>query len=251
MSEKDSSLLEHLIELRGRLIKIVLAIVIVFLCLFSWAKDIYNLLAAPLMAVLPEGSKLLATDITAPFFVPVKVTLMTAFLITLPHTLYQIWAFVAPGLYAKEKKLVIPLIVSSFILFVAGMAFAHFCVFPSVFHFMAMFTPDTVNWSADIANYLDFVLGMFMAFGVTFEVPVVVFLLVRMEFVDIQTLVKIRSYVIVGAFVFAAIFTPPDVLSQLMLALPLCLLYELGILIARLDKTTKTKAAQESLAHID
>ena len=222
----------HLKELRDRLLRSVLAVLLVFLCLFPWAKDLYTLLAQPLLAVLPQGGQMIATDVVGVFLVPVKIAFLVAFVIALPYVLFQIWAFVAPGLYAHEKRLVVPLIVTSSLLFVAGMAFAYFLVFPVVFRFMASIAPEGVAWMTDIDKYLSFALTMFVAFGVTFEVPVAVVLLVRMGVVSIPKLKEIRPYVIVGAFVIGAVFTPPDVISQLMLAFPLWLLYELGIVIA-------------------
>ncbi len=229
----EDTFMSHLVELRDRLIRALLAILVVFLCLFPWAKELYNLLAQPLLASLPQGGQMIATDVVGVFLVPMKVALMVAFLITLPYVLYQIWAFVAPGLYAHEKKLALPLVAASVVLFFVGMAFAYFLVFPTVFGFMAKIAPEGVAWMTDIEKYLSFVLGTFMAFGVTFEVPVVVVVLVSMGVVSIAKLKEIRSYVIVGAFVVGAIFTPPDVISQLMLAIPLCLLYKLGIFLAR------------------
>src|SRR5205823_1176341 len=205
----------------------IIAVVIVLLCLFPFAKDIYALLAAPLLRALPQGSTMIATDVTGTFLVPLKVTLMAAFLIALPYVLYQMWAFVAPGLYQHEKKLAAPVIVSSFIFFVLGMAFAYFLVFPIAFGFFAHYTPAGVQMMTDIDKYLSFVLTMFIAFGVTFEVPVIVIVLVRLGVVSLEKLRSIRGYVIVGAFVVGAVFTPPDILSQVMLAVPLWLLYEL------------------------
>jgi sec-independent protein translocase protein TatC len=228
----EQPLLAHLIELRTRLVRAALGLLIVFLALFHWAGSIYHLVAKPLMDVLPAGSHMIATDVTAPFFVPLKVTMLVAFLISLPNTLYQIWAFVAPALYTHEKRLVLPLVVASVLLFFVGMAFAYFLVFPVVFHFMSSVTPSGVSMMTDIDKYLSFVLGMFIAFGVTFEVPVIVILLTKMGVVTVPTLRQGRPYVIVGAFVIAAIVTPPDVLSQTMLAVPLWLLYETGILLA-------------------
>jgi len=229
----EDSFLSHLIELRDRLIRALLAVLIVFICVFPWAKELYALLAQPLLASLPKGGQMIATDVVGVFLVPMKVALMVAFLIALPVVLYQVWAFVAPGLYAHEKKLVVPLVVASVLLFFSGMAFAYFLVFPTVFGFMASVAPEGVAWMTDIEKYLSFVLTTFMAFGVTFEVPVIVIVLVRMGVVSIAKLKEIRPYVIVGAFVIGAIFTPPDVLSQIMLAVPLWLLYELGIILAR------------------
>ena len=230
---QEDTFMSHLVELRDRLVRALLAILIVFVCLFPWAKELYSLLAQPLLASLPQGGQMIATDVVGVFLVPMKVALMVAFLITLPYVLYQVWAFVAPGLYAHEKQLALPLVAASVFLFFVGMAFAYFLVFPTVFGFMAKIAPEGVAWMTDIEKYLSFVLGTFMAFGFTFEVPVVVVVLVSMGVVGIDKLKEIRSYVIVGAFVIGAIFTPPDVISQLMLAIPLCLLYELGIFLAR------------------
>ncbi len=231
MSTQDT-FISHLVELRDRLLRAILAVLIVFLCLFPWAKDLYALLAQPLLTVLPQGGQMIATDVVGVFLVPVKVAMLVAFVIALPYVLYQIWAFVAPGLYTHEKRLVLPLIFTSTLLFIAGMAFAYFLVFPVVFKFMASIAPEGVAWMTDIEKYLSFALTMFVAFGVTFEVPVAVVLLVRMNIVSVAKLREIRPYVIVGAFVVGAVFTPPDVISQLMLAVPLWVLYELGILVA-------------------
>lgn len=229
----EESFISHLVELRDRLIRAILGILLVFLCLFPWAKELYAIMAQPLLDALPKGGQMIATDVVGVFLVPMKVALMAAFLITLPHTLYQLWAFVAPGLYTHEKQLVLPLIVASIFLFAVGMGFAYVLVFPTVFHFMATVAPEGVAWMTDIDKYLSFVLSTFLAFGITFQVPVVVIVLVRMGFVTVVQLVEWRPYVIVGAFVIGAIFTPPDVLSQIMLAVPLWLLYELGIVLAR------------------
>jgi sec-independent protein translocase protein TatC len=232
MSSQDT-FISHLVELRDRLLRAVLAVVLVFLCLFPWAKDLYALLAMPLLAVLPKGGQMIATDVVGVFLVPVKVAFLVAFVIALPYVLYQAWAFVAPGLYAHERRLVLPLVVASSMLFVVGMSFAYFLVFPVVFKFMASIAPEGVAWMTDIDKYLSFVLTTFIAFGVTFEVPVVVIVLVRVGLVSLEKLREIRPYVIVGAFVVGAVFTPPDVLSQVMLAVPLWILYELGLVLAR------------------
>jgi sec-independent protein translocase protein TatC len=226
------SFIAHLVELRTRLMHAVVAVLLVFVCLFPWASDLYTLLAHPLLSKLPKGGQMIATDVTTPFFVPLKVALMAAFLITLPYILYQIWRFVAPGLYAHEKRLVWPLIIASTILFFCGMSFAYFVVFPVVFGFITASAPLGVAVMTDIDKYLSFVLTMFMAFGITFQVPVAVVLMVRMGFVTVEKLRQARPYVLVGAFVVGAIFTPPDVVSQSMLAVPLWLLYEVGILVA-------------------
>jgi sec-independent protein translocase protein TatC len=229
----EDTFISHLMELRDRLLRSLLAIGIVFVCLFPWASDFYDLLAHPMMRALPEGTKMIATGVVTPFLVPIKVTMMVAFVIVLPYLLYQAWAFVAPGLYAHEKRLVLPLVVASSVLFLIGIAFCYFFVFGVVFQFVNKIAPKSITVAPDIENYLNFVLTMFLAFGVTFEVPVVLIVLVRMGVVSIEQLKNIRPYFIVGAFIVAAIVTPPDVLSQLLLAAPMCLLYELGILAAR------------------
>jgi sec-independent protein translocase protein TatC len=232
--EAQETFISHLIELRTRLLRAIVSVIVALLCLFPWAKDIYGVLARPLLKALPIGATMIATDVTGTFLVPLKVTLMAAFLLALPYVLWQIWAFIAPGLYQHEKKLALPVIVSSFIFFLIGMAFAYFMVFPIAFGFFASYSPPGVTMMTDIDKYLSFVLTLFIAFGVTFEVPVIVIVLVRLRVVSLEKLRSIRSYVIVGAFVIGAIFTPPDVVSQLMLAVPLWLLYELGMLCARL-----------------
>ena len=229
----QETFISHLIELRTRLLRAIIAVVVVLLCLFPWAKDIYAALAAPLMRALPKGATMIATDVTGTFLVPLKVTLMAAFLLALPYVLWQVWAFVAPGLYQHEKRLALPVIVSSVLFFLVGMSFAYFLVFPIAFGFFANYAPAGVQMMTDIDKYLSFVLTMFIAFGITFEVPVVVIVLVRLGVVTLEKLRSIRPYVIVGAFVVGAVFTPPDVVSQLMLAVPLWLLYELGLLMAR------------------
>jgi sec-independent protein translocase protein TatC len=241
----QETFISHLIELRTRLLRSIVAVVVVLVCLFPWAKDIYAALAAPLLKALPQGSTMIATDVTGTFLVPLKVTLMAAFLIALPYVLYQVWAFVAPGLYQHEKRLALPVIFSSVVFFALGMAFAYFFVFPIAFGFFAGYTPAGVQMMTDIDKYLSFVLTMFLAFGITFEVPVVVVVLVRLGVVSLDKLRSIRGYVVVGAFVVGAIFTPPDVLSQVMLAVPLWLLYELGLVVARFVSVTKRETATE------
>ena len=230
----QESFLSHLFELRDRVIKSGLAIIVVFIGLVYWAPDIFHLFAQPLLKALPVGGKMIVTDVTGSFFVPMKVTMLVAFIIALPVVMYQLWAFIAPGLYLHERKLIVPLVVSSYSLFIIGMAFAYFLVFPTVFKFMASYNaPLGAEMSTDIDNYLSFAMTTFLAFGITFEVPVVVVVLVRMGMVPLTKLKEIRPYVIVGAFVISAIVTPPDVLSQLLLAVPMTLLYELGLLVAR------------------
>lgn len=237
-AEKDDGVpetfLSHLFELRDRLIKAVGALLFVFLCLVYWAPDIFHIFSRPLLDALPNGGKMIVTDVTGSFFVPMKVTMLVAFLGALPFIMYQIWSFIAPGLYKHERRLIIPIVTSSYILFIAGMAFAYLLVFPTVFQFMAHYNaPLGADMATDIDKYLSFAMTTFLAFGLTFEVPVVVVVLVQLGMVRIKKLKEIRPYIIVGAFVVAAIVTPPDVLSQLLLAIPLCILYELGIFIAR------------------
>ena len=251
-STEDSGLqetfLSHLFELRDRVIKSALAIIVVFVSLVYWAPDIFHLFAQPLLEALPAGGKMIVTDVTGSFFVPMKVTMLVAFLIALPVVMYQLWAFIAPGLYLHERRLILPLVVSSYTLFIIGMAFAYFLVFPTVFKFMASYNaPLGAEMSTDIDNYLSFAMTTFLAFGITFEVPVVVVVLVRMGMVPLAKLREIRPYVIVGAFVISAIVTPPDVLSQLLLAVPMTLLYELGLLIARfyVPKSSEDEAKAE------
>ena len=241
----QETFISHLIELRSRLMRSIIAVVVVLFALFPWAKDIYAVLAAPLLRALPVGATMIATDVTGTFFVPLKVTLMAAFLLALPYVLWQVWAFVAPGLYQHERRLAVPVLVSSFLCFVAGMAFAYFIVFPIAFGFFAGYAPAGVTMMTDIDKYLSFVLTMFIAFGITFETPVVVIVLVRFGIVSLEKLRAIRPYMIVGAFVIGAVFTPPDVVSQLLLAVPLWLLFELGLLLARFVQRPATGEASE------
>jgi sec-independent protein translocase protein TatC len=229
----SESFISHLIELRKRLLNSFTALLLVFLCLFPWASDLYTILAHPLLAKLPKGGQMIATDVTTPFFVPLKVALMAAFLISLPYILYQVWRFVAPGLYLHEKRWIPPLLVASLTLFFCGMAFAYFAVFPLVFGFITASAPQGVAVMTDIDKYLSFVMSMFVAFGLAFQVPIAVVLLVKTGMVTTGKLREARPYVIVGAFVVGAIFTPPDVVSQFMLAMPLWLLFEAGIVVAR------------------
>ncbi len=237
MSEKaagEETFISHLIELRDRLVKAIIGVGLIALILFIWPSPsvIYDFIAQPMIDSLPKGAKMIATGVISPFLVPMKVTLLLAFILSLPWVFYQVWAFVAPGLYQHEKKLVLPLVVSSSLLFIGGVAFCYFFVFGRVFHFIGTFAPTSIAVTPDIENYLDFVMSMCLAFGATFEVPVVVIILVRMGIVSVAKLKEIRSYVIVGAFIISAIVTPPDVVSQLALAIPMCLLYELGLAIA-------------------
>lgn len=228
------SFVSHLMELRNRLLRIVIGLLLIIAMLFPFANDIYHFLAIPLLQSLPQGGQMIATGVITPFLVPMKVVLLTACVISLPHTLYQIWSFVAPGLYMHERRLVWPLIFASTLLFLCGMAFAYLAVFPVVFGFISSSAPDGVAVMTDIGSYLDFAMTLFIAFGLAFEVPVAVVLLVTAGIVSVAWLREARAYVIVAAFILGAIFTPPDVISQLMLAIPLWLLYEAGILVADL-----------------
>jgi sec-independent protein translocase protein TatC len=231
--EPQETFISHLVELRDRLLRAIIAVVVLTLALVPWAKEIYAVLAQPLLAALPAGATMIATDVTGTFLVPLKVTLMTGFVVALPYVLYQAWAFVAPGLYQHEKRLALPVIVTSFLFFLVGMAFAYFVVFPVAFGFFASYAPSGVQMMTDIDKYLSFVLTMFLAFGLTFETPVIVVVLVRLGVVGLDKLKAARPYIVVGAFVIGAIFTPPDVISQLLLAIPLWLLYEVGLFVAR------------------
>ncbi len=230
----EQPFVSHLVELRDRLVRALISVGVVFglLCIWPGPAGLYDMLAAPLVAHLPKGTTLIATNVISPFMVPLKITLMAAFLVSLPVVLYQLWAFVAPGLYSHEKRLVLPLVVSSTLLFVAGVAFCYFFVFGKVFAFIQGFAPKSITAAPDIEAYLSFVLSMFIAFGATFEVPVAVVVLTRMGIVTVAKLREWRGYFVVAAFVVAAVITPPDVVSQLSLAIPMCLLYEVGILAA-------------------
>lgn len=229
----EDTFISHLIELRDRLLRMLIAVGVVFVILFPFASELYDLLAYPMMRALPEGAKMIATGVVAPFLIPVKVAAMVAFAVALPYVLYQVWAFVAPGLYAHERRLVVPLVFASTVLFFVGVAFCYFFVFGVVFDFVYKIAPKSISVAPDIENYLNFVITMFLAFGVTFEVPIAVLILVRLGAVTIEQLTNIRPYFIVGSFVIAAIVTPPDVLSQLLLAVPMCVLFEVGIIAAR------------------
>lgn len=236
LSGTEQPFVQHLVELRNRLVKAVIAIAVcvLVLALYPGPAALYDILAAPLVTTLPKGATLIATSVISPFMVPLKIMLMTGFLMALPVVLWQVWAFVAPGLYSHEKKLVMPLVVSSTLLFFIGVAFCYFFVFGQVFKFIQSFAPKSITAAPDIEAYLDFVLSMFLAFGLAFEVPIVVIVLARMGIVSIEKLKAFRSYFIVVAFVAAAIVTPPDVVSQLALAIPMCILYELGIWAAQI-----------------
>ncbi len=230
----EQPFISHLVELRDRFVRAAIAVAIAFgiLAMFPGPSALYDLLAAPLVAQLPHGSTLIATNVISPFLVPLKITLLASFLAVLPVVLYQVWAFVAPGLYSHEKRLIVPLVFSSTVLFFVGVAFCYFFVFGQVFKFIQNFAPKSITAAPDIEAYLSFVMSMFIAFGAAFEVPVVVVVLARMGLVSVEKLKEFRGYFIVVAFIIAAIITPPDVVSQLALAIPMCFLYELGIVAA-------------------
>lgn len=234
MALGEDTFISHLVELRDRLLRTMVAILAVFMLLWFWPGygALYDVLAQPLIRTLPEGSKMIATGVITPFLIPLKVGLMAAFLLVLPYVLYQAWAFVAPGLYQHEKRIAVPLIFGSTLMFFLGVAYSYFVVFGWVFKFIIGFAPQSITPAPDIEAYLNFVLTMFIAFGATFEIPLVEVVLVKMGIVTVARLRDVRGYVIVGAFVIAAIITPPDVISQLLLAIPMCLLYEFGILLS-------------------
>ena len=247
----EAPFVSHLIELRDRLVRALIAVVVAFAALALWPgpAGLYDLLAAPLVAHLPKGATLIATNVISPILVPLKITLAAAFMLALPVVLYQVWAFVAPGLYSHEKKLVLPLVVSSTILFVAGVAFCYFLVIPGMSQFIQAFAPASITAAPDIEQYFGFVLTLFLVFGIAFEVPIAVIVLARIGVVTIEQLRKFRGYFIVGAFIVAAVVTPPDVISQLALAIPMCVLYEIGIIAAQLlIKHTKAPDAEGDTA---
>ncbi len=237
MQGTEQPFVAHLVELRDRLIRALIGVGVCFIALaiYPGPSGLYDLLAAPLMSALPTGATMIATSVISPFMVPIKITMLAAFVIALPVVLWQAWAFIAPGLYSHEKKLVLPLVVSSTALFYMGMAFCYFFVFGKVFTFIQQFAPKSITAAPDIESYLSFVMNMFLAFGASFEVPVVVVILARMGIVTIEKLKDFRGYFIVVAFVIAAVVTPPDVVSQLALAIPMCILYEVGIWAAQLS----------------
>ncbi len=226
---KSGSLMSHLFELRDRVVRMVLAVLVIFLGLFYWANDIYSYLAAPLTRHLPEGSTMIAIDVASPFLTPFKLVLMLSVFLAMPVILYQFWAFVAPGLYKNEKRIAGPLLVSSILLFYAGMAFAYYVVFPLVFGFFTSIGPEMVSIATDIGRYLDFVLALFFGFGIAFEVPIATIILVAIGFTTPAKLAEKRPYIIVGAFIFGMFLTPPDVISQVLLAIPIWILFEVGV----------------------
>ena len=246
----EAPFVSHLVELRDRLIRAVIAIAIGFAALAVWPgpSGLYDLLAAPLVAHLPKGATLIATNVISPILVPLKITLMAAFMLALPVVLYQVWAFVAPGLYSHEKKMVLPLVVSSTVLFITGVAFCYFLVIPGMSKFIQAFAPTSITAAPDIEQYFGFVLTLFLVFGIAFEVPIAVIVLARIGVVTIEQLRKFRGYFVVASFIVAAVVTPPDVISQLALAVPMCILYEVGIVAAQLFiKHTKVPAQDEAV----
>jgi len=228
------TLFDHLLELRNRLLRSVLGVMIVFCCLVYFAQDIYQYVAQPLLATMPEGSQMIATDVASPFFAPFKLTLVLSLFIAMPFVLYQVWSFVAPGLYSNEKRLIAPLMLGSTLLFYSGIAFAYFIVFPVVFAFFTSVAPEGVVIATDISSYLDFILKLFFAFGAAFEIPIAIILMCWTGMTTPDSLREKRPYVVVGAFVVGMLLTPPDIISQSMLAIPMLILFEVGIIIASL-----------------
>lgn len=240
-----NSLLGHLIELRNRLLRCVAAVLLVFVAIAYFARDIYALLAEPLLAVLPEGTSMIATDVAAPFFAPFKLTFIVAICLAIPYILWQVWQFIAPALYSREKRLMAPLVFSSTLLFYAGIAFAYFIVFPLIFAFFTSVAPEGVTIATDISSYLDFVLKLFFAFGLSFEIPIAILLLVWSGSISREALAEKRPYIIVGAFILGMLLTPPDVLSQTLLAIPMWLLFEAGLWLSRFYQPSTDKQTQE------
>lgn len=232
--EKQLTMIDHLVELRDRLLHMILAILIVFVALFTFSEEIFTLTAQPLLDLMPEGTSMIATGVTSPFLVPFKLVLLLSVLVTVPYLLHQVWAFVAPGLYQHEKKLALPLLISSVFLFYCGVAFAYFVIFPILFRFFIGISPEGVAVMTDIGQYLDFIIAIFFAFGIAFEVPVATFLLIAAGATTPEKLAKKRPYIIIGAFVVGMLLTPPDVISQTLLAVPILLLFELGLIMSRI-----------------
>ncbi|MBA1188407.1 twin-arginine translocase subunit TatC [Pseudomonas entomophila] len=247
--DQPMPLVSHLTELRTRLLRCVAAIFLIFAGLFSFAQQIYTLVSAPLREHLPPNATMIATDVASPFLTPFKLTMTVSLFLAIPFILQQVWGFIAPGLYRHEKRIAIPLLLSSIVLFYAGMAFAYFLVFPLIFGFFAAATPEGVSMMTDIASYLDFVMTLFFAFGVAFEIPVAVVLLVWIGVVEVSYLRKIRPYVIIGCFVVGMVLTPPDIFSQTLLAVPMWLLFEIGVLFGGLVR--KRSAERDAAEHPD
>ena len=241
---KDQSLMDHLLELRDRLLHIVLSVLILFICLFAFSEEIFSFTAQPLLALMPEGTTMIATGVTSPFLVPFKLVMLLSVLLAVPYILHQIWAFVAPGLYKHEKSLAVPLLVSSVLLFYCGVAFAYFVIFPILFAFFIGISPEGVSVMTDIGQYLDFIIAIFFAFGIAFEVPVATFLLIASGATTVEKLAEKRAYIIIGAFVIGMLLTPPDIISQSLLAIPMWILFELGLVMSRLFITKKQKITE-------
>ena len=235
-STDQQPLVAHLTELRDRLLRIILAVVLIFLCLFSFANDIYTFVSEPLRSLLPEGTTMIATDVASPFLTPFKLTMVTAMVVAMPYILFQIWGFIAPGMYKHEKRIAIPLFLSSVVLFYAGLAFAYYVVFPLIFGFFSAVGPEGVTYSPDIARFLDITLKLFFAFGIAFEIPVATLLLIWAGVANPKTLAEKRPYVVVACFVFGMLLTPPDIISQALLAIPMWMLFELGLFFGRFVK---------------
>jgi sec-independent protein translocase protein TatC len=233
-NDQTQPLIQHLIELRNHLLRAVLCVTVVFASLYYFANDIYLIAAEPLRELMPEGSTMIATDVASPFFAPLKLTLMVSIFISMPFVLYQIWRFIAPALYDKEKKLAFPLLLSSIVLFYSGIAFAYFVVFPLIFGFFTSTGPEGVAIMTDISRYLDFVLKLFFAFGIVFEIPIAIIILVSSGVTSVESLRQKRPYLVVACFVVGMLLTPPDVISQTLLALPMWMLFEVGLLFAKM-----------------
>jgi len=244
---KEYTLFDHLLELRSRLLHAVLGVLVVFCCLFYFANEIYEYVSKPIMATLPEGGQMIATDVASPFFAPFKLTMVLSIFIAMPYILYQIWSFIAPGLYRNEKRLIAPLMLGSTFLFYGGIAFSYYVVFPVVFGFFTSVAPEGVTIATDISSYLDFVLKLFFAFGIAFEIPIVIILLCWTGFTDVESLRAKRPYIVVGAFVIGMLLTPPDIISQTMLAVPMLLLFELGLLIAAMYQKKNEEEHSEEM----
>lgn len=244
-NDQEQPLVQHLIELRDRLLRALLVILVIFLGLFYFANDIYTFVSAPLQALLPENSTMIATEVASPFLTPFKLTLFVSLFLAMPFLLFQVWSFIAPGLYQREKRIAIPILISSILLFYAGIAFAYFVVFPLIFGFFTSIGPSNVTIMTDIGSYLDFVMKLFFAFGLAFEIPVATVLLILAGIVSPQGMAQKRPYVIVGCFVFGMLLTPPDVLSQALLAVPMWMLFELGLVFGRILKSPKAEEAAD------
>ena len=249
--EQEQSLMGHLIELRDRLLHMVLAILIVFIALFAFSEDIFTIAAQPLLALMPEGTSMIATGVTSPFLVPFKLVLLLSVLLTIPYLLHQLWSFIAPGLYQHEKRMATPLLISSVVLFYCGIAFAYFVIFPILFGFFIGIAPEGVAVMTDIGQYLDFIIAIFLAFGIAFEVPVATFLLIAAGVTTVDKLAGKRPYIIIGAFVVGMMLTPPDVISQSLLAIPIWLLFELGLIASRIFLKDKEEEEENVIMQND